>query len=111
MTPVMISALEHRPLNSSITLTGTIKPPGSVGAIGGVIEKAQAAKQYGKTPLLLPLENKDLILYTTQQQNQSGRFSYRIPQTVDAKQYIEQNTGLNVEYVQNITGITEKLFS
>ena len=35
-------------------MTGTIDQYGHVGAIGGVIEKAKAAKESGKTLFLLP---------------------------------------------------------
>ena len=50
MTLLMISAIEGTPLDPDVILTGTIDQDGRVGAIGGVIEKASAAKEKGKKP-------------------------------------------------------------
>ena len=61
MTAVMIAAIEHHDLDQNVTLTGTIDSAGHVGAIGGVLEKAQAAKQYGKTLILIPQDNSNLV--------------------------------------------------
>ena len=58
MTLLAISAIEKRPIDSSLTLTGTINPDGSIGAIGGVVEKATAAKESGKTLFLVPMDNQ-----------------------------------------------------
>ena len=64
MTLLMISAIEGTPLDPDVILTGTIDQDGRVGAIGGVIEKASAAKEKGKTLLLLPRENSQFVRYT-----------------------------------------------
>ncbi len=110
MSAVTVAALEHRGLNQSVTLTGTIDPAGHIGQIGGVVEKAQAARQFGKTLFLLPQENSNLLLYSTNQQTRSGRIiTFQTPESVDAKQFIEENIGIQVEYVDNISDITKKL--
>ena len=54
MALLMVSAIEKRPIDSSLTLSGTISGDGHIGAIGGVVEKATAAKEQGKTLLLTP---------------------------------------------------------
>ena len=41
MTLLTIAALEHRRINPSVTLTGTIGEDGHIGAIGGAFEKAR----------------------------------------------------------------------
>ncbi|HOT95426.1 MAG TPA: hypothetical protein PK089_09605, partial [Methanoregulaceae archaeon] len=61
MTLLMISAIEGSPVRSDVTLTGTIDQTGRIGAIGGVLEKAEAAKKKGKTLFMLPRENSQLI--------------------------------------------------
>jgi len=111
MTAVTIAAIGHHELDQNVTLTGTIDSAGHVGAIGGVLEKAQAAKQYGKTLILVPQENSNLVISAPQQQTRLGQvLSPRSPETVDAKQYIEKNTGIRVEYVRTISDITGQLF-
>ena len=86
MTAVMIAAIEHHDLDQNITLTGTIDSTGHVGAIGGVLEKAQAAKQYGKTLILIPQDNSNLVTSEPQQQTRIGQaLSPQNSKTVDAK--------------------------
>jgi len=106
MTLVSIAALENRHINASVTLTGTIDSTGHVGAIGGAVEKAAAAKASGLTTFLMPLENKDLTVYTQQSVDYGGyELIEQVPQSVPAKEYIEKNVGINVEYVDNIDDV------
>ena len=106
MTLATISALEKRPINQNITLTGTIDKDGHVGAIGGVIEKAQAAKDSGKTLFLLPKENEFLINYNERVANYGGfQVLEQVPVQINAKDYIERNIGINITYVNTIDDI------
>lgn len=106
MTLLVTSALEKKDLKNNMTLTGTIDENGHVGAIGGVVEKAKAAKESGKNLFLLPKENSELVQYKEEQTNRRGLIITRqIPETVDARQYIMANVGINVEYVDNIGDI------
>ncbi|MDI9395650.1 MAG: ATP-dependent protease [Euryarchaeota archaeon] len=106
MTLLTISAINGTELNDSITLTGTIDYEGAVGVIGGVFEKAQAAKAGGKTLFLIPRENSELVTYKFVKRN-IGVFQVieRIPEFVDAEEYIEENVGIDVEYVDTIDDI------
>ncbi|MBC7086528.1 MAG: ATP-dependent protease [Methanomethylovorans sp.] len=106
MTLIMISALTNEQLNNSVTMTGTIDQYGNIGQIGGVIEKAQAAKDSGKELFLLPRDNRRLVQYTYVEKNIGG-FSIieRKPVILDAKTYIEENIGIHVEYVDSIHDI------
>ena len=72
MTLLTISAIDNKTLNDSITLTGTIDNEGNVGAIGGVLEKAQAAKAGGKTLFLIPGENSELVTYKLVERHYGG---------------------------------------
>jgi hypothetical protein len=54
MTLLAISALEHKPLRNDFTITGTINGDGTIGAIGGVYNKVQAAYQNGLDLVLVP---------------------------------------------------------
>ncbi len=103
MTLVMISALENRPVDPSITLTGTIDKEGHVGAISGVIEKATAAKESGKTTFLLPRENSEFVQYTRKTTSYGGFVLVeRVPERISSQDYIEKNIGIRVVIVDTI---------
>jgi predicted S18 family serine protease len=106
MTAVVTAAIENRTLNQSVTLTGTINPDGTIGAIGGVPDKAQAAKDSGKLLLLLPEDNRVLTFTTPAGSNFFGMaLNRQVTQTADAKEYIENRTGIQVMYVSNISEV------
>ena len=106
MTLLVISAIEKKPLREDVTLTGTIDAEGNVGAIGGVVEKAQAAKASGKSLFLLPQANADLMLYTPQSRQYYGfTIIQQVQNTVDAKTYIQDNIGVPVQYVSTIDDV------
>lgn len=104
MTLLTISALnKNTKLNDSVTLTGTIDSEGNVGAIGGVLEKAQAAKAGGKTLFLIPRENSELVTYKNVEKNYGSlTFVQSVPETVNTKEYIEKNVGIRTEYIDTI---------
>lgn len=105
MTLLAISAMEKHPVDTSLTLTGTIDNNGHVGAIGGVVEKATAAQENGKTLFLIPAENK-LITPPSAIPSGTGTLSTAMPgQQVSAKDYIEKNIGIHVAYVNSIDDV------
>ncbi len=106
MTLLVTSALDNLTLKKDVTLTGTIDRFGHVGAIGGVVEKAKAANESGKTLFLLPQENSQLVLYTEQTRTYGGiTIIEQVTKAVDAKEDIEANVGIKVEYVDNIENV------
>jgi len=54
MTIATIAALKHEAPRSDAAITGSISPDGSIGQVGGVYEKAKAAKARGISLLLVP---------------------------------------------------------
>lgn len=106
MTLLTIAAINGTELNNSITLTGTIDNEGNVGAIGGVFEKAEAVKAGGKTLFLLPRENSELVIYNLQERRIGGiTIAERVPEVVDAEEYIEEEVGIDIEYVDTIDDV------
>jgi predicted S18 family serine protease len=106
LTLLTISAIDNSKLNDSITLTGTVDDEGNIGVIGGVLEKAQAAKAGGKTLFLIPRENSELITYKLVERHFGGVTVYeRVPEAVDAKEYIENNVGIRIDYVNTIDDV------
>lgn len=63
MAALIIAALENFTLPQDVTMSGTISSDGHIGEIGGVIEKAKAAKEDNKRILILPRENSQLVRY------------------------------------------------
>ena len=106
MALLMISAIEKRSINESLTLTGTIDSNGHIGAIGGVVAKAIAAKENGKTLFLIPKENQ-MITPPVRLASGTGILNYRQspPQQVDARDYIEENIGIRITYVDTIDDV------
>ncbi len=106
MTILVIAALNNISLPPDITMTGTISSNGHVGEIGGVIEKAKAARESGKRIFILPRENSRLIQYK-EVREQFGFLTIirQTPIVEDAKEYIEKNIGIHVEYVDSIDDI------
>lgn len=107
MTLLTISAIDsNNRLNDSITLTGTIDNEGNIGPIGGILEKAKAAETGGKTLFLIPSENRELVTYKYVDRKFGGfTVTERVAETVDAKEYIEKNIGIRIEYVDTIEDV------
>jgi uncharacterized protein len=55
LTIATIAAIENRTINSSVMITGTVNPDGTIGPVGAVLEKAAAAKQIGAQLFLVPV--------------------------------------------------------
>lgn len=111
MALIAEAALTGRPLWQNATLTGTINPDGSIGPIGGVIEKASAAKTAGKDLLLLPAANAALTVQSESVRDFGGfQLVARESKRVSAKEYIESTSGIRVEYVNTIGDVERYLF-
>jgi len=109
MTLLAISAIEKQPIDESLTLTGTISNDGHVGAIGGVVAKAAAAKSRGKTLILIPADNQFITPPTAGNiATDTFTFAQSAQQQVSAKDYIEKNIGINVTYVDTIDDVITK---
>jgi predicted S18 family serine protease len=106
MTLLTISAIDRHPIDQRLTLTGTIDGNGHIGAIGGVIAKATAAKENGKTLFMIPGENQ-LITPPVPLMAGTGIFSVaqQPQQQVSASDYIEKNIGINITYVNTIDDV------
>jgi len=89
-----------------VTLTGTIEADGSIGAIGGILEKAQAAKAAGKRLLLLPEGNRRMVRYV-EREHQVGAFTFieQVPEEIDTADYLQREVGIPVQYVTSIDDV------
>jgi predicted S18 family serine protease len=63
ITIAIMAAIEGRSLNETVFITGTINPDGSIGVVGGIIEKAEAAALAGGTVFLVPKGQSVVTVY------------------------------------------------
>ncbi len=54
MAVAILASLLNRSVNSAVVMTGTINPDGTIGPIGGVVQKAEAAHSVGASVFLVP---------------------------------------------------------
>jgi uncharacterized protein len=108
LTVVTIAALEGKKVKEDVAITGTIQPDGSIGQIGGVIEKASACAETGLRLFLVPKGQMNLTYYEQQVQEEKRgfvtiqRIRY-IPKTLNLSDYAkEQGWTLEVKEVSNI---------
>jgi predicted S18 family serine protease len=103
MTLLVIAALNGDDLQQDVTLTGTIDETGGVGRIGGVIAKAEAARDAGKTLLILPQENREIVRFVQEMTRINGISVIRQrPETIDTESYIEETVGIEVAFADDI---------
>jgi uncharacterized protein len=103
MTTLLTSELQGKELRSDVVMTGTINPDGTVGPVGGVPEKAQAAGQYGAKLFLVP-QGQAIYTQQTCQQRTQGPFVYQTCQSEQKplSDYTEKNYGMKVVEVKDV---------
>lgn len=76
MTVLLVKEILDEPINDKVLLTGTIQPDGSLGPVGGVAEKAEAAGKYGAKTFVVPAGQAITHVQTCKEDKQ-GLFIYR----------------------------------
>jgi len=106
MALLAIADIQGLQLDPRVTLTGTIDEDGRIGAIGGVLEKAEASKDAGKRLLLLPEENRVMVRYV-ERERQVGAFTFieQVPEEIDTAGYLQREVGIPVQYVSTIDDV------
>jgi predicted S18 family serine protease len=59
----VISAVRGERLNDTVYITGTVNPDGSVGQVGGVLEKALAAAEHGAKLFVVPRGQRSALTW------------------------------------------------
>lgn len=106
MTVLLTSAILGKPINNQVLMTGTIQPDGTIGPIGGVLEKAQAAANYGARIFLVP-SGQGVVEEQHCTQTNQGPFIYRScsPQEISLSSIMESKYGMKVIEVENINDV------
>ncbi|MFH1106882.1 MAG: S16 family serine protease [Candidatus Micrarchaeota archaeon] len=107
MTIAAIAAIQNKTLPADVAMTGTVEEDGSVGQVGGVLEKAEAAAEAGIRLFLVPRGEARLRYYEAQTvQRRMGAFVVQetryVPKTLDLVAYMEEKYGMEVREVADI---------
>lgn len=103
MTIGIISALTGWNIREDVLMTGTINPDGSIGPVGGIPEKIEAAAQQGVKTFLVPLGQTIVIRYEVVKKK-VGPFIFTEvkPVKVDLVEYAKEKWGITVIEVADI---------
>jgi len=104
LTIATIAALENERIRNDVMITGTIEEDGTVGEVGGILEKAKAAKELGAELFLVPKgQGEQIFLKPEETCVKRGNFVWcetvYKPITVN----IGKDAGISVIEVSNIT--------
>ncbi|HJW96796.1 MAG TPA: S16 family serine protease [archaeon] len=107
LTIATIAAIENKSINPDVMITGTINEDGSIGQVGAVLEKAEAAKEIGATLFLVPARQSVQTVYSPE------RYCRKIGLTQicsfeDTAQTINVSERAGIE-VREVTNIGEAL--
>ena len=108
MTVLLVMEIQDKPINDKILLTGTIQPDGTIGPIGGVAEKADAAGKYGAKTFIVP-KGQAVTMVQECQESREGPFLYKTCKS-EAKQLspmTEEKYGMKVVEATNLKSVLD----
>jgi len=110
MTVGIIAALEGWEVRKDVMMTGMINPDGSIGPVGGILEKASAAYSVGSKLFLIPEGQRIQIIQTTEQK-QIGPITQITSKAerVDVVEYARERWGLEVKEIKDIYDAPSKM--
>jgi uncharacterized protein len=103
LTIATIAAIEKKELNSKVMITGTINSDGSIGKVGGIIQKAKAAKEMGVKTFLVPSGQGTQINYIPEERcEQVGYFTFCTTNYKKVVENVGKSVGIDVVEVNDI---------
>ncbi len=103
LTVAFTSLLLDVPLRDDVIMTGMVNPDGSVGPVGGILEKAHAAHDAGADLFLIP-PGQSIVQQVIQETDDSGWFPtvrQRVEE-VNVTQYADDQWGMRVVEVGDV---------
>ena len=103
MAVLLVSELEGLPIRNNVVITGSVLPDASIGAVGGISEKAEAAGKHGAQIFLVPV-GQNIAAVESCEESRTGNFVYRSC-TLEEKQLssiTKEAFGMNVIEVAGI---------
>jgi len=103
MTLATVSLLENWTIDESTVMTGMINPDGSVGPVGGITHKIDAAAAVGTTRFLIPKGQGTYTELVTETINENGgKKTVTKPVTYNVADYAMETYGIEVNEVEDI---------
>jgi uncharacterized protein len=103
MTVGIIAALEGWNVNPKVMMTGMINPDGTIGPVGGILEKASAAHQAGVELFLIPKGQRIQYVQQTEKKEIGGIVEINSKtEKVDVVEYAKERWGLQVLEIDDI---------
>jgi uncharacterized protein len=103
LTIATIAAIEGKELDPKAMITGTINPDGTIGPVGGIIPKAQAAKEIGATIFLVPKGQGTQVNYIPEEKcERVGYFTFCTTTYKKKIENVGKSVGINVVEVKDI---------
>lgn len=111
LTIATVAVLRGEQPNKSVMITGTINPDSSVGAVGGILEKARAAKNVGVTLFLVPEgQGTETRLMPEEKCTERRNFIFCETKYKQMRIDISESAGLQVREVSNIAEAMKYFF-
>ncbi len=112
MAIAVYSAITGAPINKSVMITGMISPDGTIGPVGGVYEKAQAAARSGAKVFLVPPGQSVVVTYVTVERRVGPFRVYSTqPRVINLTEYAMKEWGLAVREVSTIVDVIRAFFN
>jgi uncharacterized protein len=112
LTAATIAALKGRKIKTDVMMTGTINPNGTIGEVGGILEKAAAAKQVGAKLFLVPIGQSIDISYRPKESCVTrANFQYCTTKFVQVTTNIGQSVGISIIEVATISDAIKYLLN
>ena len=104
LTVATVAALENKTIRDNIVITGTVEEDGSIGQVGGVLEKAIAAKDIGAEVFLVPV-GQGYETYYEPEENCTRRAGFVFCETNYNKVTVNigEDAGIAVMEVENVS--------
>lgn len=104
ITIATVAAVKGVELNPDVMISGTIDSDGNIGPVGGILQKAEAAKEKGATVFLVPPGQSVDIQYEVKKEcSNVGPFEYCSTDTVTTEINVSEEAGIDVVEVATIS--------
>lgn len=106
MTAAVVALLQNWDMDNRTVMTGMINPDGSIGSIGGILQKVDAAASIGAKRFLLPKGQMTYNEVVTQTQRENGWWQ-TVSRVVErnVSEYAMKNYGMEAVEVEDINEV------
>lgn len=112
LTVATIAALGNKSINQDVMMTGTINHDGTIGPVGEILVKANAAKDVGAKMFLVPVSQSTVVTYELRRHCEIiGWTEICTTETIPKKVDVANETGIDIVEVANIEEALEYIIN